>query len=531
MKNIILRSCSLAGISLATAFMAVTQAFATMVTVTVRDSFGNPIPGVLVHYTQNNFNNYSSAYTDANGVITRDLTGTWQFRANYNYTSAIQAQNVGADPDRTFYTSECQAQVNKHDGTAFAGVLVHFSPNNFNNYLSIYADPNGLAKAQIFPATIYLRANVNYTAAIQTVQLAGDGKTAGQNSLGTFYTSESVAKVQGCDGLAFAGVLVHFSPNNYNNYLSIYTDVNGLAPVEVFPSATWVIRAWQYNTVQVQSQLVAGNGMTVNQSTTTTFKPTKIQFVSGVPISYWNGQYWNSFPSPGYMFPATVKFRLSGAANMEVTLAISGCEMVGAMLQLKDASGNGVAGGQATPATGGAWNATVPGATDANGRLFALLPTGFTKIRMAVNQSSQEKSKAQLQTDRYTWQTSTATINVKNAAGGGISGVVIDQAGGIWVSRIATTDASGVAKIPVFAGGTKFRANYNKTAQEISQAVPSTFVFQTGAVHSDSGTCTTWATSSWNVFTQDMEVLPGAYRFGPPIDWHTITAGIVNHID
>lgn len=232
------------------------------------------------------------------------------------------------------------------------------------------------------------------------------------------------------------------------------------------------------------------------------------------------------------LLPGTYHMDIGGV-GFDFTISAGDC-IVARLLTLLDEDGDGVAGGKATPATGGSWNATVAGETDANGHLFAALPSGFTKIRMAVNQTSQQQMKAQLEANSYTWQTGTATINVIDHAGAALAGVVIDQGGGFWDTNKATTDASGAATIPMFAGSAKFRANWNKTSQTITQAVPSTFQFQTGSVHDTSGTCIKWATGSWNTFIQDMEVFPGSYKFVFPAPTSTvikaISAGQVNNI-
>jgi hypothetical protein len=260
---------------------------------------------------------------------------------------------------------------------------------------------------------------------------------------------------------------------------------------------------------------------------------TKVTLYGG-PIWYYNGG-WQVFVSPKEMAGGPGKyadFKFGSLHSATKTLSISGCDVTGGMLTLLDASGKGLAGGVAKPAIGGGWQPDLPGTTDANGQLWYAGDLGvFTKIKMTINQSSQEQLKAALLANGYKWQTATATINVKHWDGTGFAGIVIDQGGGHWVGGIATTDASGVAKVPMFAGSSgKFRANWNKTAQEITQGIPSTFVFQTGQVHSTGGATTTWATGTWNTFVQDMEIFPGSYRFGPPTLWYTIYAGVVNNV-
>ncbi len=205
------------------------------------------------------------------------------------------------------------------------------------------------------------------------------------------------------------------------------------------------------------------------------------------------------------------------------------------VLRLLDEDGNGLAGGRAQPAIGGTWQATLPGQTNAAGELECELNPAWTKIRLTVNQSSQEKTTAQLQADVYTWQTSTALIQCLNWEGGPLQGAVIDQGGGFWDYNKAVTDEAGEARVPMFAGSSgKFRANWNHTSQTVGQPIASPFVFQTGAVVSASGTCTQIAAGGWRAFIQGIELLPGSrsFRFsdGTTETTYTILPGVENVI-
>ena len=81
-----------------------------------------------------------------------------------------------------------------------------------------------------------------------------------------------------------------------------------------------------------------------------------------------------------------------------------------------------------------------------------------------------------------------------------------------------------------------FRVTYGGASVQKKQDVSNDpdVVFQTGSVHSDSGTATQYYASGWQTFTQDMELLPGDYPFrfsdGTPQTTFTVTAGNVNHI-
>ena len=81
-----------------------------------------------------------------------------------------------------------------------------------------------------------------------------------------------------------------------------------------------------------------------------------------------------------------------------------------------------------------------------------------------------------------------------------------------------------------------FRVSYGGATLTKQQDIATAPVvtFQTVPVHSDSGTCTQYYAAGWKPFTQDMQLLPGAYTFrfsdGTPAQSHTISADGGSHI-
>jgi hypothetical protein len=451
------------GLGVAAPVQAVTST--VTVTVTVLDSGGNPITGVLVQFSQNNFGNYVTATTNASGVATQNLaSGTWQFKANYQNTSAVQTQDISVNPNLTFYTSKSIAKVESCNGTPtpIQGVAIKFSNSSgFGNYISATTNASGLAECQLFPGTIWIMATVNRTSqTLSQAPLAGDGKTPGQ-------------------------------------------------------------------------------------STTTTFNPTKVVINGATAVQQWIG-YWDSpLASPFYMFPtspATVHLRFNYNNNIVLDLAISGCSMEKSLVHIKlvSSTGGGLAGGTVYYFAGGGSYPSLPGATDANGDLYALIDgSGNREWHMTFAYLSTAKQQ-NASPGPVVFQTKLVKVELRDS-----SGTLEDTGTNVtyWGAGADRTFGSGST-----SGGTvtmellpmniQFNMTYLFTRGVVGPQNVSTapvVTFKTGKVVSASNTCTTyWMSGALRAFTNSMELFPANYEFhfsGPPVVQNiSIAAGITNNI-
>jgi hypothetical protein len=518
MKSIALRTCLLA------AFLAASQAFGITVTVVVKSSTGGGLQGARIDYQKGSSTWWTFGTTGPDGTVSVDIPVGTAFRATYKETVAAVVQNIAVDPTVEFQTSLITVEVKSSTGAPMSGASVSYRPTTVTWPFGA-TGPDGTVSKELFPGNYAFYATVYYSQSATIVQ------DVVANPLVTFVTSAITAQVTTCAGAPISGASVTYRPPSGVAWPIGSTGAGGTVTKELFPGNYGFYATYQNTKSAEISQDVAVDPVVQ-------FKTTKVTLTFSGSILYKgtaSSPIW-PFTKPSMeLFAGPNVFRFGGSGGQDVSLDVTGCEFSRAMLQLVDASNLGVAGGTATPASGGSWLPPLPGQTDSKGFLFCDLdPTAYTKIKMSVNQSAQEKSKAQLHADNYTWKTATATINVKHWDGTGFAGVVIDQGGGHWVNGIATTDASGVAKVPMFPGSGTFRANWNNTAQTKSMPFPGTLVFQTGKIHSDSGNCTLWNGAGWISFVQDMEVLPATYTFrfsdGTPQTSYPISAGIENHI-
>lgn len=123
------------------------------------------------------------------------------------------------------------------------------------------------------------------------------------------------------------------------------------------------------------------------------------------------------------------------------------------------------------------------------------------------------------------------TFKLLSSTGSNLTGGAQYYIGG-WKTFGSGTTTTAMELLPVTYS---FRVSYGgaQISKSINIATTANVVFQTGSVHSDSGTCTQYYAGGWRPFTQDMELLPVAYPFrftGWPQKTYTLTSGIVNHI-
>ena len=129
------------------------------------------------------------------------------------------------------------------------------------------------------------------------------------------------------------------------------------------------------------------------------------------------------------------------------------------------------------------------------------------------------------------------TIKLIDGSGKGLSGGVIEYYGNGW-KTIGTTPGKGelVYNFPESLGTYNFRCTYAGASQAKSQNIATNpiVVFQTGTVHSDSGSCTNYYAGDWKTFSQDLQLLPGTYNFrfkkGTADKNYSILANTINHV-
>jgi len=132
------------------------------------------------------------------------------------------------------------------------------------------------------------------------------------------------------------------------------------------------------------------------------------------------------------------------------------------------------------------------------------------------------------------FQTARVTVQLRDSTGTALDTGTVQYYSGGWLD-IGSTSGGNISKelLPLTYS---FSMNYAYGRQEKSQnvAVNPTVLFQTGKIHSNSGSCSQYYASEWRTFNQDQELLPLTYTFhyndGQFDQSYSIISGVLNSI-
>ena len=481
--------------------------------------------------------NWSLAYS--NTILldaTSPTTSAWPIGGTYNSSQTVTLtcnDGTGSGCDKIYYTT---------DGTTpTTSSSVYSSPINISvtTTLKFFArDPAGNSEAvktetytidttpPTGTITINLGAastnNINVTLTLSCSDANGCSQMQFSNDSITYSTPEAYSTTKAWalslgDGTKTVYVKFKDTLGNWSVAYSntILLDTTAPATIASPPGGT-------YNTAQTVTLTCSdglGAGCDKIYYTTDGTTPTTSSLVYSSPINI--------------SATATLKFfakDLSGnseAVKSETYTILTNMVIV----ELRDSTGNPLSGGVVQYYSGG-WQ--VFGTTDASGRVSKELQPGNYTFSMSYAFARQEKSQNTATNPTVVFQTVRATVQLKDSTGAFMDTGTVQYYSGGW-RDIGATSGGQVSK-ELLPGSYTFSMNYAFARQEKSQNITtnSTVVFQTGQIHSDSGTCTQYYSGGWRAFTQDMELLPITYTFRfndtTPDTPYTIISSTVNHI-
>ena len=320
------------------------------------------------------------------------------------------------------------------------------------------------------------------------------------------------------------------------------TDASGQVSKELLP-ASYTFRMTYSFASQDKSQNIATDPTVVFQTTRVIvqLKDSTGAVMDTGTVQYYSGG-WREFGTTSggqvtkELLPASYTFRMTyGFASQDKSQNIGTDPTVvfqttRVTVQLKDSTGAFVDTGTVQYYSGG-WREI--GTTSGGQVTKELLPASYA-FRMTYGFASQDKSQNIAADPTVVFQTIRAVVQLKDSAGVLMDTGTVQYYSGGWRAFGATS--GGQINKELLPASYAFRMTYGFANQDKSQniATDPTVIFQTGQVHSDSGSCTQYYAGGWRVFIQDKELLPVTYTFrfndGTPDTPYTIITGAVNHI-
>jgi hypothetical protein len=451
------------------------------VTVKLLDHDGSPLGGGVVKWADGSWHPVPGQTDPATGKLSFVISNPSYSKIAMTYNQGTIEQNRTQLnlSNYTWQTKQLRIWLKDHNGNPITDQGGRVDQGGGYWYYHGNTNSSGYFDVELFPSSSPYKFRLTYNFTTLTKY-----PVVMDNTEEVFQTQEAVVTLRvNCTSNIINGASVEYASGAWYKFGTTGDSGPGRVTKELFPGTYTIRLTYNYATNTISHDL----------STPFDFVAVPLTLV-GVKNAQYAGGSWRTFTLPTMnLLPGTYRFRLDG---IEQVIVIDGakCSQTYGTLTLLDQNGNGVPGGVAQPAYGGTWGAVIPGQTDNNGKLYASLPSGYTKIKMTINQSSQEQTSDQLSASNYTWRTVPIVIELRDDQGNLLPGTgskyspqggLVEQGGGYWYTH-GYTGNSGQLTVQVFGGGTfKFRMTWEKKSQEISQYIPpegGTITFQTGKV-------------------------------------------------
>jgi nitrogen fixation protein FixH len=499
----------------------------TSATVQLKDSTGALMDTGTVQY-------YSGGWRDigsmSGGQVTKELLpGSYTFSMNYAFARQEKSQNVATNPIVVFQTTRVRIQLKDSAGVFMdTGTVQYYS----GGWRDIGSTSGGQVTKELLPGSYTF--SMNYAFARQE-----KSQNVATNPIVVFQTTRVTIQLKDSAGVFMdTGTVQYYS----GGWRDIGTTSGGQVSKELLPGSYTFSMTYGFAR-QEKSQNIATNPTVVFQTigVTVQLKDSTGTLMDIGTVQYYSGGWRDIGSTSGgqvskELLPGSYTFSMNYAfARQEKSQNIAAnptvvFQTIGVTVQLKDSTGALMDTGTIQYYSGG-WRDI--GSTSGGQVSKELLPASYT-FSMTYGFARQEKSQNIAANPTVVFQTTRVTVELRDGTSSLIDTGTVQYYSGGW-RDIGSTSGGQVTK-ELLPGSYTFSINYAFARQEKAQNVAAdpTVVFNTGRVHSDSGSCNQYYAGGWRVFIQDMELLPVTctFRFndGTPDSSYTIIIGTVNHI-
>jgi YD repeat-containing protein len=427
-------------------------------------------------------------------------------------------------------TTTVTVQLKDSTGNPLSGGVVQYYSGGWKAFGT--TDASGQVSKGLLPGTYTF--SMNYAFARQE-----KSQNIASNPTVVFQTISAIVQLKDRTGaLIDTGTVQYYS----GGWRDIGSTSGGQVTKELLPG-TYTFSMNYAFARQEKAQNIATNPTVVFQTTNVTIqlKDSTGALMDTGTVQYYSGGWRDIGSTSGgqvtkELLPGTYTFRMNYAyARQEKSQNIASnptvvFQTISAIVQLKDSTGALIDTGTVQYYSGGwrdIWSTS-------GGQVTKELLPGTYTFSMNYAFARQEKTQNIASNPAVVFQTTSATVQLKDSTGILMDTGTVQYYSGGW-RDIGSTSGGQVNK-ELLPGSYAFSMNYAFARQEKSQNIGAdpTVVFNTGRVHSDSGSCTQYYAGGWRTFTQDIELLPLAYTFRfndtTPDTPYTIISSTVNHI-
>ena len=484
-----------------------TVAFSTVNTIVqLMDSNNNSLDTGNVKY-------YSGGWYDlgttTDGNVSRELLpNTYKFRMTYEHASKDLSQDIGTDETVVFSTVMTTVGLrDSNDQLVDAGSVKYYS----GGWHDFGTATDGSVSRELLPNTYKFRMTYEY-ASNDISQDIGTDETVVFSTVMT-----TVGLRDSNDQLVDAGSVKYYS----GGWHDFGTTTDGSVSRELLPNR-YIFKMTYEHASNDRSQDIGTDPTVVFSTVNTTvqLRDSNGNLLDTGTVKYYSGGWYDFGTTTDgnvsrELLPNRYTFNMNyDHASKEIyqdigTNATVAFSTVNTTVQLMDSNGNSLDTGIVKYYSGGWYDF---GTTTDGNVSRELLPNRYT-FNMNYDHASKEIYQDIGTNATVAFSTVNTIIELRDSDGNLMDTGSAKYYSGGWYDFGTTSD--GIVSRELLPNTYRFFMTYEFTSNDIYQDIRTypKVVFSTVKVISVSGACTHYYSAGWQIFTEDMEMLPGSYKF------------------